>query len=447
MFNSEQLSRYIVPISSFATTTAATAVPTRSEEKEQNELSNRVALGIYTKSHATLENTRLVQYALQSRARELLPKERVSTCLRCRVTKEKPVSVKYNKSRKKAHYDNVQRCGWVWGCPVCASKITEKRKVEVKKAMDSHQSNGGGCYMLTLTIPHYMGDNLKLLLSGLSVAMKHFFNGTRKSKAIWADMGKIGHIRALEVTYGSNGWHPHFHVMIFTKEPLKSGYNLTPLIELWQNACRLAKLPIPSFEHGLDWKKGNYSEYVTKWGMESEITKGHVKQGRLGSLTAWDMLRASMFQLDPKAEKMGKLFQEFAISFRKQRQLVWSRGLKEMFGINDQTDEQLADETDKQAHDVMPLYDMVWSLICRYHRRADLLHCVEYDQQKGTNTAHDLIMMLAEFEADKMRIASKNKIVKSGAGACVVYRPPPTPAPLWYDEKTPDLDLPDWVVA
>lgn len=360
-------------------------------------------------------------------------------CLRLRISKEKPVSVKYNESRKKAHYDNVQRCGSVWTCPVCASKITEARKHEVKKAMDIHSSNGGGCYMLTLTIPHYINDNLQALLCGMSKAMKSFFNGTRKSKAIWADIGKIGHIRALEVTYGANGWHPHFHCMIFTREPLKNGHNITGLAYLWQNACRLAKLPTPSLLHGFDWRSGNYSEYISKWGLESEITKGHIKHGRHSSVTAWDMLRTSIFENHPDSEKMGKLFQEFAISFKNQRQLVWSRGLKNMFGINEQTDEQLAEQTDKQAHDVMSLYDMVWSLVCRYHRRADLLHCVEYDQQRGTNTAHDLIMMLANFEADKIR-QNENQI-----GTGDAWRDHQHPVPIWYDENVPDLDLPDWV--
>ena len=336
------------------------------------------------------------RFKLLDSARKILDGERTQHCFYNRVDKNDGVGVTFNKFRNKANYTNVMRCANAWGCPVCASKITEKRKVEVKKAMDSHQLNGGGCYMLTLTIPHYMGDNLKLLLSGLSVAMKHFFNGTRKSKAIWADMGKIGHIRALEVTYGSNGWHPHFHVMIFTKEPLKSGYNLTPLIELWQNACRLAKLPIPSFEHGLDWKKGNYSEYVTKWGMESEITKGHVKQGRLGSLTAWDMLRASMFQLDPKAEKMGKLFQEFAISFKKQRQLVWSRGLKDLFNIEQVDDSDCPDHQDDQNDtiiDEQEVYftDEQWFFIKRRKLQPELLNLAE---QQGIDAIKDFLQTL-----------------------------------------------------
>ena len=156
-------------------------------------------------------------------------------------------------------------------------QLSPKKTSRNKKAIDAHT---GGLYMLTLTIPHYMGDCLKSLLLGFRGALKRFFNGTRKSKAIWADMGKIGHIKALEVTHGRNGWHPHYHILIFTHQELPPDYDTSPLLELWQNSCRLAKLPIPNAKYGLNWKKGDYSGYVSKWGIENEITKGHVKAAK-----------------------------------------------------------------------------------------------------------------------------------------------------------------------
>ena len=123
-------------------------------------LASRTALGIYTKSHSTIENTRLARFALQNQSAKLLPHERVKSCLRCRIDASISVSVKYNTKREKAHYSNLQRCGSVWHCPVCASIITEKDAQKLK-AIDTHD---GGLYMLTLTFPHYLGDNLKSLL-------------------------------------------------------------------------------------------------------------------------------------------------------------------------------------------------------------------------------------------------------------------------------------------
>ena len=44
-------------------------------------------------------------------------------------------------------------------------------------------------------------------------------------------------------------------------------------------------------KYGLNWKKGDYSGYISKWGIDSEMTKGHVKSGRNGNATAWDLLK------------------------------------------------------------------------------------------------------------------------------------------------------------
>lgn len=409
------------------------------ENDAENDLKKRVALGILTKSHATLEIHRLARYALQSKSAQLLPRERVSKCLRNRISKDEPVKAMYNPNRKKAHYSNIQRCGSVWSCPVCAQIISEKRKNEVKQAIDAHLATGGGVYLCTLTIPHYMGDNLKEMLGGLQGATKRLFSGTRRSKEVWASLGKVGHIKALELTYGANGWHPHFHIIIFTKKRLLEGTPITSLIECWQNACRLAKLPIPSLFNGLDWRGADnaVSDYLNKWGIEHEVTKSHLKRGK-ESRTPWDMLRLSMIEDHPEAEKMEKLFQEFALSFKGKRQLVWSRGLKAMYRIGEKTDEELAEETEKSSIEIMDIHEMVWSLVLRYHRRSDLLHCIEYDQLYGSDKVNQLISMLVSFEINRLSLG--------GVGGVSFTDHRHTTPPKWYDNDVPDLDKPDWVL-
>ena len=126
-------------------------------------LASRTALGIYTKTHATFENTRLARFALQSQAAKLLPKEcKVVFALSDRCINFCWCEIQHKK-REKAHYSNLQRCGSVWHCPVCASIITEKRRAEIKKAIDAHD---GGLYMLTPYHTPLYGDNLESLLLG-----------------------------------------------------------------------------------------------------------------------------------------------------------------------------------------------------------------------------------------------------------------------------------------
>ncbi len=119
---------------------------------------NARPLGIFTKSHVILATQgfqRLHEFLLQDQSAKLLPKERVTNCLKKRIDKQKQREVKYSESRKKAHWSNVQRCGSVWTCPVCAKQITEKRREEIKTAIESWKNaHSGGVLLLTLTFSH-----------------------------------------------------------------------------------------------------------------------------------------------------------------------------------------------------------------------------------------------------------------------------------------------------
>lgn len=370
----------------------------------QNTPKNSHPLGILTKSSSTPEFIRFQRYLLQNQSSKLLPKERVRKCLKNRIDRNKNVEVMYNKKREKAHYSNLQRCGSIWTCPVCAANISEKRKHEVKIAIDKHLACGGGIYLMTLTVPHYSFNILKVLLAQISQATRRFFGGTRASRTAWADIGKVGHIKALEVTYGSNGWHPHFHTIVFTNEKLPSCTSLTPLVSCWIDCVVKSGLPAPSHSHGFDWRGAQYaSQYINKWGIEHEVTKSHLKQGKLGSLTPWDILKHSMIQDYEYSNRMAKLFQEFAISFKGKRQLVWSKGLKSLYGIDDKSDEELSEETEKLSQKSIDLELYLWLLLKQSKSRADFLTMVEYDHQHNTNTALEFLISLVEHEVVNLR--------------------------------------------
>ena len=108
-------------------------------------------------------------------------------------------------------------------------------------------------------------------------------------------MGVVHKVRSFEVTYGDNGWHPHFHILMFNKYILVSADLRKNLSELWIKACVRAGLSAPSMKHGLDLRDGEYaSEYVSKWGIEHELTKGHIKRE---STTVLHLLISCSYQL------------------------------------------------------------------------------------------------------------------------------------------------------
>lgn len=366
---------------------------------ERTHATNAVDLGSITKTQSNpdfkglRENAlrRSEKYALQNQAVKLLPNERVRFCLRHRVTADECVTVRYNENRQKAHYSNVQRCGSVWVCPVCAGQISEGRRQELRKAMIAWREQEGAVYLLTLTNPHHHGDNLDQMLEGQRKAIKYLW-GDRKSKEMLASLGKVGHIVSTEVTHGVNGWHPHFHILLFFKNIINHKALQTFIALQWQNCCKKAGLKVPSMEHGCDLRDGKYADkYVIKWGLEDEMTKGHTKKGREGSATPWDLLRQS----EEGCERSGYLFQQYAASFKGKRQLNWSRGLKALLLVEETTDEALATETEKDSVEVRQLALEFWRLIKRFNARADFLKAVEMDMLDGDNRAHDMIIDLA----------------------------------------------------
>ena len=226
-------------------------------------------LGILTKSASTpdfkgladIAVRRAVKYSLQNEAVKLLPNERVRFCLRHRVDATKGIEVRYNQKIEQAHYSNVQRCGSVWTCPICSAQISEGRRLELKQAMEywqgqgKAQESGGMVYLLTLTNPHYHGDNLVQLLQGQKKALKYFWSD-RKSKEKFKSLDKAGHITATEVTHGVNGWHPHYHILLFFKGVINTTELRDFIATVWQNCCEKAGLKIPSLKHGCDLREG-----------------------------------------------------------------------------------------------------------------------------------------------------------------------------------------------
>jgi hypothetical protein len=222
--------------------------------------------------------------------------------------------------------------------------------------MDRHQAAGGGVYMLTLTAPHAKGDDLAVLLDQQASALQKFWN-SRYTKSVSGEMGYVGQVRALEITHGrnrarNNGWHPHYHVLLFAS----AGFDQSQLTDFrvrfylsWSKACVKSGLGLPTYEHGLRLDDGQKaSAYVSKWGLENEMTKGHIKKAGAAGETPFDLLRAIFNNSEDK--QAAALFREFATVFKGKRQLSWSRGLRERLCVGDDlSDEQLSELTEEGA--------------------------------------------------------------------------------------------------
>ena len=159
---------------------------------------------------------------------------------------------------------------------------------------------------------------------------------------------------------------------------------ISQLAILWIKACKKAGLNAPSMQHGLDLRDGTYAqEYVSKWGLDSELTKGHIKKGREESLTPFDLLQLSIEDKEVFGKKPSKLWQEFGIAIKGSRQLEWGRGLKKFLNIEEKTDQECAEETEQNAISLTTVDDYIFSLLCHYQARHTFLQCIERDYENG----------------------------------------------------------------
>ncbi|GLR13699.1 hypothetical protein GCM10007907_24890 [Chitinimonas prasina] len=335
--------------------------------------------------HRNLLSSRARRYRMQRHAQRLLPGEVVSGCSRnfSASNGRNKVEIIGRADSGAVSYRGIHVCGSVWHCPVCANKISEARRTELQTGIAAHHLTGGRVYMLTLTFPHNLGMDLAECLEGLSEALKIF----KRSRA-WRTCGKAidyqGAVRALEVTYGANGWHPHTHELIFASgDQDEVLLELAALRDYWAAAVFRAGLGQIN-EHGFmvgnadkaaDYvaKFGNSEE--TDWDVSREMTRQHSKLARKKGRTPFALLFDAMggdFQA-------GELFQEYAREFKGKRQLYYSPGLKKHLGLDDVSDQDIAESEQLDLPGEEPIQVIYtlnahqWALVYRSNRRGELL--------------------------------------------------------------------------
>ncbi|EGR3150114.1 hypothetical protein DLH80_23620 [Vibrio parahaemolyticus] len=296
-----------------------------------------------------------------------------------------------------AFFGGLVQCGSVWTCPVCGAKIAERRADELRTAMGEAKKRGLHVALLTATVRHGIGDHISDLMPKLAKSQTSFW-GRRKVKDTFDSFGLVGRVRSLEVTYGSSGWHPHVHILVFSEKKIPKAVKRNLALE-WQKSCVSAGLPKPTLENGLDVRNGEAAgEYICKfaddsklpvktgtgdtvtWDSADEMTKSQSKKGRQGNITPFDMLRLidESETTDSQRNFYRARFEEYAVAFKGRRQLVWSRGLRDEFDMGkEKTDEELVLEMNEESN-VMALLDKnEMSALSRKELRSTALALVE----------------------------------------------------------------------
>lgn len=363
---------------------------------------------------------RLLRWELQHAARELLGKQhRLGVCHRVpsRFAGEgERVGVKvYRRADLATYYRGLMICANVWACPVCSAKIAERRRAELDEALTRHQASGGGVYHMLLTLPHTRRDEPGPLVALLLDTFRRLCSGKYRLSVLVP--GFLGFVRALEVTHGEHGWHPHLHVLVFTEKAL-DGDQLAlvqhKVFSKWEarvqkTTGKTASRKAFSFDGA---ERGHYTidsagDYVTKygadreldeivlerrrWGAADELTKAHLKDEGRGGRSPWKLL-ADYQGGDVHA---GMLWKEFVAGFKGRSQLQWSRGLRDALGLDqEQEDEQVAAAVDAEDVLLAHIPEADWSLIVARRLRGLVLEVLR------SGTWEDVELLLSRHRGE-----------------------------------------------
>lgn len=292
------------------------------------------------------------------------------------------------------HFNGLETCGSVWTCPVCAVKITESRRTDVKEVLEAHLLAGGKAAMFTLTIPHTKFQKVRELRKAVSESWTKVQQGVGW-KTMKRNVGWEGAIRALEVTHGNNGWHPHLHVVILFSKGLtevKTQVFSGLLFERWARAVArsgFGKCSEEAFSVEPITDAEGVSKYCQKWGVAEELTKAHIKQGKAGGRSPWQILADIEEHNEPRDRA---LFSEYAEAFKGARQLTWTKGVRDRYLEQpEQTDDELSREpecSDIEVARELTIDRSVWRFIAEHRIQGKMLSVMD---SRGVEGVYEML--------------------------------------------------------
>jgi len=146
-------------------------------------------------------------------------------------------------------WQGVWRCESAWTCPACTTARRSRAATEIARGIAEigEQEGEAWAQMVTLTIRHQRDVELAHALEALGVAWyetRHDGTWCR-----WWRERVVASARAVEVTRGAHGWHPHIHLLLVLRgEPLDRehamgapgrwvGWERDMLAERWMRAA------------------------------------------------------------------------------------------------------------------------------------------------------------------------------------------------------------------
>lgn len=253
-----------------------------------------------------------------------------------------------------SHFAGLQSCGSIWDDPVCSSHIRAARAEEIAQAASVWVLAGNSVFLSAMTVPHDQGMPLGPLFDVISKGFTYVISG-RPWRRLCKKLGIVGTIRAVEVTCGCAGWHPHSHSLIFAEGPVSAEALVTLTLYLrsrWAKYVTRAGFRLPSWDHGVKVdicrsaeEAGAYVAKLQESGRSpgNEVARSDLKSGRNGHRTPFELLRD--FRLYGDRADL-ELFREYQRVTKGRQCITWSAGLRKrlLAEVPERSDEEIAAE-------------------------------------------------------------------------------------------------------
>lgn len=182
----------------------------------------------------------------------------------------------------------VRSCDSPWACPVCAPRLGIRRSEALARLAGRVLSLGYRVAHAVLTLRHHRFESLQDTFGLLQEAWRLL----RRNRRMWEG---VEYARAVEVTFGIHGWHPHVHLLLVT---LRDPYALEEALwEGWSEAVASLGGEVRREAFHFQVLEGEedvveVSRYVAKsaWSIGHEAAGGALKGGEGAGLAPRELL-------------------------------------------------------------------------------------------------------------------------------------------------------------
>lgn len=268
-------------------------------------------------------------------------------------------------------YAGLASCGRIWLCPVCNAKVMAQRALEIAVALSWAEAEGLHVLFGALTVRHNANSDLEDLLELQRRAWDSVVSGRRwrsgsATTTVPADHrptcssdcdvkhrrsvdtggpGRVGYIRAAEITIGRNGWHPHFHPIVLVRGSKREAQRVAEsIVTEWVHGVEAAggearsvggqmmKVlpPAVAFENIVGYvTKQTYSR-TQRLALEAVWSQGKKSRGRAHSTAPhWSILEELA---RGEFAQIGR-WDELEAAVEGHRMITWSRGLRDFAAV------------------------------------------------------------------------------------------------------------------